>query len=172
MTYFSGFSLQGEAGIFSEFLGDVEENPYVVAGFSYGAQKALAHVCDTRRRVDRLLLLSPAWFLDRSKAFVRTQRIHYKNDPKRYLDTFLRNVAHPSAYDLSPFLAPSTADDLQKLLTFSWPRAYFERAAEKGVKIEVYLGGKDRIVDAEAAHEFFKTYATSYLIKPFGHLLR
>jgi hypothetical protein len=35
----------------------------------------------------------------------------------------------------------------------------------------VFLGEKDRIIDAQAAFAFFSPLATTYLIKRAGHLL-
>ncbi|NCB14181.1 MAG: alpha/beta hydrolase, partial [Erysipelotrichia bacterium] len=42
---------------------------------------------------------------------------------------------------------------------------------DKGVKIEVYLGANDKIIEASIAQEFFKKFATVYYIKEKGHLL-
>ncbi|WP_300362102.1 pimelyl-ACP methyl ester esterase BioV [Hydrogenimonas sp.] len=172
MTFFSGFSLRNEAALFEEYLGEWRQNPYVVAGFSYGAIKAAEYVSHTRKRVDRLLLLSPAYFLGRPKAFKKAQKIHYRKDPEAYLETFLKNAAFPSSLDLKPFLGPSSFEDLESLLDYPWPDTLFETLDEKGVKVETFLGGRDRIVDASAAHDFFRRHTTSYLFKPFGHLLR
>ena len=59
MKYFSGFSLCNEEELFSDFL---EEGEFNVAGFSFGAQNALEYVLSTDKRVDKLQLLSPAFF--------------------------------------------------------------------------------------------------------------
>ncbi|WP_456452691.1 pimelyl-ACP methyl ester esterase BioV [Hydrogenimonas sp.] len=172
MTYFSGFSLAGEAELFDEFLAPWRENPYTVAGFSYGAQKALEHVLEMPRRVDRLLLLSPAWFLDKKPAFIKLQLRAFAKDKEGYLRNFLASAAYPSPVDLAPYLAPGTAEELEALLTYPWESGKLEALRQKGVRLEVYLGGRDRIVDAAKAHEFFKNYGESWLFKAYGHLLQ
>jgi hypothetical protein len=42
---------------------------------------------------------------------------------------------------------------------------------DKGTKIEIFLGGVDKIIDSSKAKEFFKDFATVYYIKEKGHLL-
>jgi RNA recognition motif-containing protein len=42
---------------------------------------------------------------------------------------------------------------------------------EKNIKIEVFLGQLDKIIDAQAVYDFFKPYATVYFIKNSGHIL-
>ena len=59
MKYFNGFSLNGEKELFKEYLIDSE---FSVAGFSYGAIEAFEYVYNGKDRVDRLILLSPAFF--------------------------------------------------------------------------------------------------------------
>ncbi|WP_201353087.1 pimelyl-ACP methyl ester esterase BioV [Hydrogenimonas urashimensis] len=172
MIFFSGFSLKGEKKIFSEYLERYGKNPYVVAGFSYGAIRALEYAVASQKRIDRLILLSPAYFKEVSKAFVKTQMVHYRKDPDAYIEKFLANAASPASFDLDPFRSDSTPEELEELLGYEWPSAHFKTLLARGVKIETFLGGEDRIVDAHKAHRFFKRYTTSYLFKPFGHLLR
>ena len=59
MRFYSGFGFWNEKELFKEYL---EEGEFVVAGFSYGAQKALIDAVHTSKRVDKLQLLSPAFF--------------------------------------------------------------------------------------------------------------
>ncbi|MCD8541384.1 MAG: hypothetical protein LRY22_01715 [Aliarcobacter cryaerophilus] len=48
----------------------------------------------------------------------------------------------------------------------------FRRVDKKGIKIEVFLGQNDKIIDSlEDAKEFFKEFATVYYFKDKGHLL-
>jgi len=172
MIYFSGFSLAGEAELFDEFLADVRENPYTVAGFSYGAQRALEYVVGRTERVDRLLLLSPAWFLDKKRAFIRLQCAAYRKDREAYLKRFLAAAASPSHFDLHPYLSPGGVNELETLLGYPWPEEALRTVRDRGIAVEVYLGAQDRIVDASEAFGFFKRYATAYLFKEYGHLLR
>ena len=41
----------------------------------------------------------------------------------------------------------------------------------KGVKIEVFIGEEDKIIEAQKAKDFFVKYATVYFIKNVGHIL-
>ena len=41
----------------------------------------------------------------------------------------------------------------------------------RGIKIEVFLGSEDKIINSKDAFDFFSKYATTYLIKKAGHLL-
>ena len=59
MLYFNGFSLQNEEEHFKAYLSD---NDLTIAGFSYGAQKAFEYAYHSKERIDRLILLSPAFF--------------------------------------------------------------------------------------------------------------
>jgi pimeloyl-ACP methyl ester carboxylesterase len=172
MIFFSGFSLQDEEELFFDYLKDLKDNPYVVVGFSYGAIKALEFTANSSERIDRLILISPAWFCNRSRAFIRTQLLYFRKDAERYTQTFLKNIAYPANIDLSKYVAPSTLSDLEKLLTYSWPSELFNICKKRDIVIETYLGGKDKIIDAYEAHEFFRQYSESYLFKDVGHILR
>jgi pimeloyl-ACP methyl ester carboxylesterase len=172
MTFFSGFCLRNESALFKEFLGDVEASAYVVAGFSYGAQKALEYALESEARIDRLLLLSPAWFLDKSPAFVKLQMRAFAKERKRYLERFFENAIYPASIDLTPFKAEGSAEELEALLTYPWEREKLRAVAKRGVRIEIYLGAKDRIVDANRAHGFFREFGESWLFKPYGHFLQ
>ena len=46
------------------------ESAYCVAGFSYGAQQAFEYVYHATERIDRLILLSPAFFQTQKPSFV------------------------------------------------------------------------------------------------------
>jgi len=84
MIFFSGFSLKNEDEIFFDYLKDVKDNPYVVVGFSYGAIKALEYAVKSQERIDRMILISPAWFCNKSKAFIKTQLLYYKKVLKHF----------------------------------------------------------------------------------------
>jgi hypothetical protein len=62
-------------------------------------------------------------------------------------------------------------EDLQDLLYYEWNLQDLSYLAKKGVKIEVYLGGEDKIIDAESAKEFFLQVATVTYIKEANHFL-
>ncbi|MFT7824392.1 MAG: pimelyl-ACP methyl ester esterase BioV [Sulfurimonas sp.] len=169
MRYFNGFSLQGEEQFFSEYL---VRNDFTVAGFSYGAQQAFEYVYATKQRVDRLILLSPAFFQTEKPGFIRTQLLYFQNGQEAYVRQFLANVAYPSQIDLSSCLNTGTHEALEALLTYQWDAGKVKEVVDRGTAIEVFLGGEDKIIDVDAAFEFFADCTTSYLIKKAGHLLR
>lgn len=169
MIYFNGFSLQDEAQFFSEYL---VRNDFTVAGFSYGAQQAFEYVYAAEQRVDRLILLSPAFFQTRKPSFIRTQLRYFQNGQEAYVRQFLANVAYPSQIDLSSCLNIGTYEELEALLTYQWDIEKIKEVMDRGTIIEVFLGGKDKIIDAQAVFEFFRDSATVYFIKNVGHLLR
>ncbi len=171
MKFFSGFALKNEASLFSHLLKEWENNPYVVAGFSYGAIEAFEYTLKNDRRIDRLILLSPAWFLDKDRAFVRTQLIYFKKDPQTYLDTFFQNAVQPANIDLNPYRGEGDAQALQKLLTYPWEKTTLQSLQKRGIKLQIFLGAKDRIIDATKAHDHFKNFGESWLFKAWGHFL-
>ena len=66
MKFFSGFCLEGEEKLFDDFTC---KNDFCVVGFSYGAQKALEYTLTCRERVDKLQLISPAFFQNKQEKF-------------------------------------------------------------------------------------------------------
>ena len=169
MKFFSGFSLKGEEEIFREYL---VEGDFVVAGFSKGAIEAFEYVYRLEDRVDRLLLFSPAFFQDRDEKFKKLQLIYFKKDFHKYISNFLENISYPSSFDMKKYLEISTYNELKNLLYYIWSREKLEYLYEKGVKIEVFLGEKDKIINSLNAREFFKELATTYYIKGVGHILK
>lgn len=168
MRYFNGFSLCGEEHFFDDYL---VESDTTVAGFSYGAQQALHYALQAPHRIDRVILLSPAFFQNCKESFIRTQLRYFTSDRDAYIATFLRNVASPSDVDLTPYLCPGSKEELEALLTYRWRAEDIRTLLERGISVEVFLGAKDRIIDAEAAYAFFSQLTTTYLIKERGHLL-
>lgn len=169
MRYFNGFSLDGEEGFFEELL---IQSDVAVAGFSYGAQQAFEYVYNTNKRVDRLILLSPAFFQTQRPSFTRTQLRYFQNGEAAYVKQFLANVAYPSDIDLLEHLKTGTAQQLEALLTYTWDTQKIKEVTDRGTVIEVFLGAEDKIINADAAFAFFKDIATTYYIKGVGHLLK
>ncbi len=173
MRYFSGFCLNTEEGLFEEIIGEYSNNPYVVVGFSYGAIKALEYVYESKKRIERLILLSPSFFIGRPASFLKMQRLYFRKDPAAYIGKFMANAAYPADERvLKPFLSPGTLEELEELLTYEWPEEKFDLIAGRGTKIEVFLGGRDKIIDAKVAHAYFKKLAESYFFKEYGHILQ
>lgn len=169
MKYFNGFSLTDEALFFKEQLIDSE---YAVAGFSHGAQKAFEYVYSSTERVDRLILISPAFFQNHKKSFIKTQLRYFKADEEAYKKAFLENVTYPSQVSLEPYLSDGIYAELNNLLSYVWDKEKIEMLLQRGVTIEVFMGDADKIVDAEKSFEFFSSLVPVYLFKGRGHLLQ
>jgi len=169
LKFFSGFSLHNEATLFADFI-----PPYdtVAAGFSYGAQQALEYALQSEKRIDRLILLSPAFFQTQKPSFIRAQLRYFDTDKENYIRRFLENVAYPCAYDLSSFLKEGSKEELEALLRYRWSLEKIDKLKAKGVTVEVFLGDQDKIIDANAAYDFFRTHTVVYTLKGCGHLLK
>ena len=168
MRYFSGFSLENEEELFKEYTLDSD---FCVAGFSYGAQKAFEYAFSTKKRVDRVILLSPAFFQNHKPSFIRTQLRYFKADQKSYIEQFLKNGSYPSEIDLGNYLSGGTYEELESLLSYQWDRGRVLELIERGVTIEVFIGEEDKIVNSKKSFEFFSDITTTYFIKKVGHLL-
>lgn len=166
--YFSGFCFFEESELFKDYI---IQNDFTVSGFSYGAIKAFEEVLNSSIRVDKLQLFSPAFFQTQNEKFKRTQVMYFKKDANAYCQTFLSNVLYPLNIDISKYFKQGAIEELQELLYYEWSQEKLQKLVDKGVKIEVYLGGNDKIIDASKAQEFFKKFATVYYIKEKGHLL-
>ena len=169
VKYFNGFSLQNEEEHFKRY---VVNSDLCVAGFSFGAQKAFDHVYSAKERIDRLILLSPAFFQTKKASFIRTQLRYFEAGKDAYVDQFLQNTAFPSKTDLKEYLKIGSKEELETLLTYRWDEDKIKEVQDRGTVIEVFLGAKDRIIDAQEALDFFAPLVTSYYIKDAGHLLR
>lgn len=168
VNYFSGFSLHGEENLFKGYL---KKSEYCVVGFSFGAQKAFESVYQTTQRVDRLILLSPAFFQTQKASFIRAQLRYFETNQEAYIKQFLQNVSYPSNIDLSHYLELGSKKELESLLTYHWDVKKLKEIQQRGTIIEVFLGGKDKVIDSHAALDFFND-VTTYFIKDAGHLLK
>ena len=169
MIYFNGFALKGEEKFFQDELVDSD---FTVAGFSYGAQKAFEYAYNSTERIDRLILLSPAFFQNHKKSFIRTQLRYYKADEASYSEQFLKNVAYPSNINLYDYYNINKYEELESLLSYVWDKEKILELIEKGIEIEVFIGDADKIVNAEKSHKFFSELTSVYLYKNRGHLLQ
>jgi len=168
VIYFSGFSLSGENEIFKDFLVDTE---FSVAGFSYGAIKAFEYALDNHKRVDRLTLLSPAFFQDKNEAFKRAQLRYFKLNRELYIKNFLDNIAYPSKVDLTQYLDIGTYSQLESLLNYRWDIEKLKNLKSRGVIVEIFLGKSDKIIDSKKALNLFSKITTTYYINGRGHIL-
>jgi pimeloyl-ACP methyl ester carboxylesterase len=169
VTYFSGFCLREESALFADWL---VASDYAVAGFSYGAIRALEFALECERRIDRLLLFSPAFFQTRGARYIDLQLRAFRRDPEGYVATFLKRCADPSGRDLSPYRAPGTLRELETLLRYRWEPEKLRRIRERGTVVEVFVGDADRIIDAEGAIAFFAPEVDAlYRFRGAGHIL-
>ncbi|MCD6191025.1 MAG: pimelyl-ACP methyl ester esterase BioV [Sulfurimonas sp.] len=171
MKFYSGFSLKNEEYLFSEFI---KKSEYTICGFSYGAIKALKATQEAlakSNRVDTLQLFSPAFFQSKDEKFKRLQLMSYKKNQEIYLKQFISSCFAPYENKIVEH-TENTIDELQELLEYEWNPDDFKELIERGVTIEVYLGGKDRIIDVNAAKELFLEVSTVTYIKAANHFLQ
>ena len=162
MRYYSGFCFWNERELFREYLDDSE---FCVAGFSYGAQKALIDAVHTNKRVDKLQLLSPAFF-NLNPKFIKLQLNGFKKDKNKYIKNFLENVKYPKEIDLSKYIDECELYQLEEMFSFNW--GLIEHL---DTKLEIFIGKMDKIIDVKGAVKFFREYGDVYLLKDKGHLL-
>lgn len=168
MRFYSGFALTEDQHFFDPYL---KHSDYTVAGFSYGAIKAAQYTAEACERIDTLQLFSPAFFQTKKESFRRLQMGGYFKDSERYLENFLTSCFAPAP--VAPMILGSNdAESLQELLYFEWTSELIESIRAKGIRIEVYLGLEDQVIDVVGAREFFLPYATVTSIKKANHFLQ
>jgi len=171
MKFYSGFSLKNEEYLFERFI---SFSDYTICGFSYGAIKAFQNVkekLELSQRVDKLQLFSPVFFQTKEQQFKRLQLKAYKKDKKNYLQKFIGSCFIPYSKKIIEY-RNTNIDELEELLNYDWNIEELKFLEKKGVKIEVYLGGEDKIIDVKSAREFFLEIATVTYIKDANHFLQ
>ena len=168
MTFYSGFSLTNDRRFFEPFL---RESDYTVAGFSYGGIKAALHAANSTTRIDTLQLFSPAFFQTKKSSFKRLQLTSFSTDSQSYLHRFIEGCFAPCTVQ-EVQMQTGTIDELDELLNFVWDEEMMDIIVKKGIRIEVYLGLEDAIIDASGAKEFFLPYATVTMIRRGNHFLQ
>ncbi len=173
MKFFSGFCVDIDKSFFKEFIEDKE---FVIAGFSYGAQKAVDYVLNSSQRVDKLQLLSPAFF-DYNEKLINLNINAFRKNKNLYIKNFLTKAGidkwkiENGEYKIDKEgikITKCNENDLYKLFTFDWEKL----SKIKNIKIEIFLGEYDKIIALKKAHEFFKNYGDVYFIKKANHFLR
>jgi len=170
MKFYSGFSLKDEDHYFSDYI---NRSDYSVCGFSYGAIKAFQHVkeqLEAGKRVDTLQLISPAFFQTKDEKFKKLQLLGYRKNRDTYLKEFTASCFLPYEKKIVEH-SQNSVEELEELLNYEWDIDELNTIAERGVKIEVYLGGEDKIIDVESAKEFFLQVATVTYIREANHFL-
>jgi len=171
MQFFSGFSLKDEESFFNDYR---DTSAYNICGFSYGAIKAFQHTKELLRkgeRVDRLQLFSPAFFQTKSEKFKRLQILAYSNTQEKYLKQFMQSCFKPYAKREVQY-SQTDITQLEELLSYEWIGSDLVELESRGVVVEVYLGGKDCIIDVTGAREFFLSVSTVTYIKEANHFLQ
>ena len=169
MVYFSGFCLQNESELFDFWI---EKSDFSVVGFSYGAIKAVEYCLNSNKRVDRLILLSPAIFNNRDEKYKKMQTIFFTKDKNRYIKNFFANATKNSKINIDKYFKLGTKEELKELLYYNWSLEKLKKIKKKGVIIEVILGENDLITDAIYAKDFFQKEAIVYFIKNANHFLK
>ncbi len=171
MKFFSGFSLTNEEYLFEQFI---DSSEYNVCGFSYGAIKALNYVVEELNRgnrIDRLELLSPAFFQNKDAKFKKLQLLSYRKNKELYLNQFLKSCFDPYEKKIVQNV-DTQVEELEELLYYKWDEEKLSYLSSRGVVIEVYLGSEDMIVDALSAKEYFLECSTVTYIKKANHFLQ
>jgi len=118
-----------------------------------------------------LQLLSPAFFQTKEEKFRRLQLLSYKKNAALYMKQFLRGCFAPFGMQ-SVENIETKSEELEELLYYVWNEKDFTLFEESGVKVEIYLGGEDKIIDIQKAREFFKNVGTLTYIKKANHFLQ
>ena len=171
MNFHSGFSLKNDSHFFKEYRDD---SVFCVSGFSYGAIKAFKYVqeqVNNGKRVDRLQLFSPAFFQTKENKFKEVQEQLFVKNKGKYLSQFLAGCFAPLNEQKVEQIS-TKREELHDLLYFEWELDALRELEAKGVVIEVYLGGKDRIIDVITAQKFFLQTCTLTYIKKANHFLQ
>jgi len=171
MKFYSGFSLKNESYLFENYL---NHSQYCIAGFSYGAIKAYEEVkkkLEKGDRVDTLQLFSPAFFQTKEESFKRLQLLAYRKNEDVYLRQFVNSCFSPYANKIVEHSA-TVIDELDELLYHEWDLEKLEKLSAHGIKIEVYIGSEDAIIDTQQARDFFLKVATVTYIKNANHFLQ
>ncbi len=167
--YFSGFSLQNEQEIFKSYI---PKDTLCVVGFSLGAIDALEYTLNSTYRIDRLVLISPAFFNDKSTSFKRAQLRYFATRPMEYMDQFYQNLYTQTNTVEAYHKAKGNKNDLERLLGYTWQVDKIEALIARGVVVEIFIGEDDKIVDSKKSLEFFtNSGAIVYHIKQAGHIL-
>jgi len=169
MIWYSGFGFHNEQALFTPYL---SQAPFSVAGFSYGAIKAFEYALTSHERVEKLILISPAFFNDQSQKFKRLQTLFLKKDPTAYHTTFMKNVLYPATEGGEYCQSEMREEDLYALLHYEWCATALKTLKARHITVEVHLGAEDKIINFEAAKAFFAPHATLFIHRTKGHLLK
>jgi len=166
-VFYSGFCLHGEERLFDLYLpafGDF------VAGFSYGAIGAIKYALDNES-VKNIILLSPAYYAHKEQEFKETQLAAFEADPNLYKLKLLKKSGLKEE-ESELYGKDGTIEELRELLFFDWNSANLASLIDRGIKVEVFIGSGDRVVEPHASSEFFGQFAKVYTLENKNHILR
>ncbi len=169
MIFYSGFSLKNEASFFESYF---EKSEYTVAGFSYGAIKAALYASESTKRIDTLQLFSPAFFQTKKESFKRLQMGAFLKSQEEYIENFLLTCFSPHEAQDVELDEDASESQLRELLYFEWTQELMESIVSKGIRVEVYLGLEDRVIDVQGARELFLPFTTVTSIRTGNHFLQ
>lgn len=172
--YFSGFCFKNEFDLFNHIYSDfnLNLNEFDVVGFSYGAQKALDFTfynLKKNKRINRLFLLSPALFNDKSlesKNFIRFQLKSFSMNKHEYINNFLNKCGFDNN---SKYIINGNYDELNELLNYDFSKIEYVSCK---IKIFIFIGEKDRIINSTKSFLFFKKFGITLFLKDCNHLLK
>lgn len=125
------------------------------------------------QRINRMILLSPAFFNDKNEDFKNTQMATFEKNRAIYMKAFYKNIganAEDGAYLREIDLLDSR--DLEQCLHYKFKSADLEALNARGVEIISIFGECDKIINAQIAHAFFARFGVAFFIKGANHLLR
>lgn len=154
--------------LFSSFIPPKEA---CIVGFSYGGIRAMEYAMETKEFFKKLILISPAFYQHTTDEFRQAQLDAFVADSDLYTIKLLKKSGFSDS-ERDVYGHMGTIDELGELLYYEWSKQMLRSLCAKGVQIEVYLGGADRIVDPNVSMEFFKDFATVYFIKNKNHFVR
>ncbi len=131
-NFYSGSCFKNECEIFKDYL---EIGDFIISGFSYGAIKAFNQALESKARVDKLQLFSPAFFQTKDEKFKRMQLMFFKKDEDAYIKNFLENLKDKSTKSIENFFKKGSFKELDELLNFKWNKEDLEELIKKGIKI-------------------------------------
>lgn len=164
--FFNGFALEMDEAVKNRFY---HASDFTIAGFSYGAQRAVEEALQSSQRIDSLLLFSPAFFQHYDDAFKIAQLNAYEKSPQTYMKRFVKNAVAPYNYTLS--VGDHSKVMLQSLLFYNYVSSDLKKLVERGIAISVYASKLDKVVSYEQMYAFFKPYATITTFNSANHLL-
>jgi len=168
MKFFSGFALKNDIHLCERYLINSEFN---VAGLSLGAIKAIEYAKTSTARIDTIQLFSPAFFQNKSEKFKRMQLLYFFKNSDNYIDNFIANCFYPSKINNKVETYIPKKNELEELLRYNFSQETFEDLKTKGIRIEVYLGTNDKIIDVNSARDFFIINCDIFWLHKLGHFL-